>query len=193
VFSVLRGLPAGAAGIVARTLPEGPGRRHRKLFDLAWGLKALPHLADADPLSLEAVVRKWHELATPFIRTKDWDASWADFLDGWSRVRAPEGEGLVDSLFRAARDGPLPAAAARFESPEVKQLVALCVALQRHAGDEPFFLDCRNAGRLLGVEHTTAWRWLVYLERVGVLRRVATGSLGSKKANEYRFLSGPGG
>ena len=39
-------------------------------------------------------------------------------------------------------------------------LVGICRELQRRAGDAPFFLGCRTAAELLGVEHNTAARWL---------------------------------
>ena len=67
-------------------------------------------------------------------------------------------------------------------------MVKLCRELQVLSGNEPFFLDCRTAGRLLEVTHVTAWNWLTGLVGDGVLVLVSSGSRVSKKANEYRYV-----
>src|SRR5262249_51835502 len=141
VFAVLTDLPDGVRAAVAATLPAGPGERNRRLFELARRLKALPHLADGDPLSLEGIVRRWHGLALPVIRTKEWEESWLDFLTAWARIKFPQGKGPIEVLFEEACRAPLPPAAEQFNHPQVRQLVALCAALQMHAGASPFFLS----------------------------------------------------
>jgi hypothetical protein len=184
---VLQGLHPEVQKAVVATLPSGPGERNRRLFELARRLKALPHLADGDPLSLEEVVRRWHSLALSAIRTKGWEESWLDFLTAWARVQFPQGNGPLAVLFAEACRAPVPPAAERFDEPKVRQLVALCAALQQQAGSAPFFLACRSVADLLQVNHVQAWRWLMLLERTRVLQRAATGSRASKKANEYCY------
>jgi DNA-binding Lrp family transcriptional regulator len=71
----------------------------------------------------------------------------------------------------------------------MKLLVALCAELQIAVGQGTFFLSCRDAGDLLDQDFRTVSRWLKKLEFDGVLKRIATGSRGSHKANEYRFSS----
>jgi hypothetical protein len=62
--------------------------------------------------------------------------------------------------------------------------------LQRVAGAGPFYLDCRTAGRLVGVHHTTAWIWLTtVLPADGILEVGARGSQATGKANEYRYIA----
>ena len=75
---------------------------------------------------------------------------------------------------------------------QMQRLVALCYQLQLAQGDEPFFLSCRDAGRLLGIPHTTAFHWLEVLsspqnERP-ILQKVSTGNLATRRANEYRYI-----
>jgi hypothetical protein len=176
---------------ILATLPESEGRRHRALFELARQLKALPQYADADPPALQPIVREWHRLARPIIRTKPFEESWLDFVDGWANVRFPAGAGPLDALWaRALAEAPPPEAAA-YEQDGVRRLVALCRQLQRRAGEETWFLACRTAGSLLGVPYQTAWRWLRLLERDGVLHRTSTGSKATRKANEYRCVRQP--
>ncbi len=55
------------------------------------------------------------------------------------------------------------------------------------AGDNPFFLDCRTAGRMIGTEHTTAWRWLRVLEADGVLLATERGSKKTSKATRFKY------
>jgi hypothetical protein len=187
VFQAQPCADAVEAAILA-TLPTGEGQRHRAVFALARRLKALPHLTDADALDLKPVVRRWHQLALPAIRTKPFEETWLDFVDGWRRVKFPAGAGPVEALWSRALAEPLPAAALAYEQDGVRLLVGLCGQLQRHAGRGTFFLACRTAGALLGVPHTTGWRWLRLLEIDGILRRISTGSKASGKANEYRYL-----
>ena len=72
--------------------------------------------------------------------------------------------------------------------PGMQYLVALCHELQRHAGDGTFFLSCRKAGEVLGVDPKTAWRWLFLLTREEVLKLVKKGTRASKQASEFRYL-----
>jgi hypothetical protein len=77
--------------------------------------------------------------------------------------------------------------------PKMQLLIALCYHLQRINGDSPFFLTSRDAGNLLGVPHTTVYCWLKSLTNPDgefqVLRKVKTGSLEERTANEYLYLS----
>ncbi len=91
-------------------------------------------------------------------------------------------------LFKTAKAAKLPELALGYESGKVRLLVALCRELQRAAGDGPFYLAARTAGRLLEVEYTTAWRWLTGLCHDEVLALVTSGSQAERKANRYRYL-----
>lgn len=67
-------------------------------------------------------------------------------------------------------------------------LVLLCQRLQRHAGDEPFFLSVRTAGELLDMSPATASRRLHALVLDDVLAQVSSGTPANRKASEFRFL-----
>ena len=55
----------------------------------------------------------------------------------------------------------LPETVAGYDSDATKRLVILCRELQRHAGDKPFFLGCRDAAKVCGfADHVTAWKKL---------------------------------
>jgi hypothetical protein len=83
----------------------------------------------------------------------------------------------------------LPAASNAYHLDGLRLLVALCRELQRLAGDNPFFLGCRDAGRLLGVSFQRAAKWIRRLSRDGIIIRVSKGTQASGKASEYRFPS----
>ncbi len=176
---------------ITSTLPKAPGQRRRGIFVLCRYLKAIPDLASADLPTLRPVVVEWHRQALPFITTKAFTETWADFIDAWARVKFPAGQGVVDAAFqRAVASKPPPKAVALYAEPPVLLLASLCRELQRIAGDGPFFLDCRTAGRLVGFHHATAWRLLtVVLPADGILAGGAKGSKGTHKANEYRYIA----
>ena len=92
------------------------------------------------------------------------------------------------TIFAAAKEAELPAEAAEIEQEKLRQLVALCRELQRAAGDGPFFLSCRTAGRLLGVHFKTANRWLFYLVQEGLLELVKAGDASTMQASRYRYV-----
>ena len=75
------------------------GKRHRRLFDLARELKAIPALASADLARLKPIVRNWHQAALPIIRTKPFDETWLDFAESWDKVRFPKGQGPMCTIF----------------------------------------------------------------------------------------------
>ena len=87
-----------------------------------------------------------------------------------------------------AGEADLPEAAQEYETRQIKLLVRLCRELQRYHGGEPFHLDCRTAGKLLGVDHATAWRWLQLLHHDRIVEKVSVGSQASRRANRYRYL-----
>lgn len=173
---------------VCESLPAGPGRRNEQVFALARALKAIPVLADATARDLRPAVRRWHELALPVIGTKPFEETWIDFLRAWPKVKFPKGAEPIARLFAAASQMPLPAGALEYEQPAVRLLVALCREIQRSAGEQPFYLSCRTAGRMLKVDHSTAARWLFLLVQDGVLVEVSKGSQSTKRASRYRYV-----
>ena len=173
---------------IRESLPTGVGRRNNQVFDLARALKATT-LADSDPRHLQSVVREWHRRALPFIGTKPFEESWINFLRAWPRVKFPKGTGPMAQIFAIAVAATLPEVAERYEQQQLKLLVSLCRELQRAAGDGPFFLSVRTAARLLGVDNSTAWRWLFLLEQDGILKVEARGDQKTWKATRYRYIA----
>jgi hypothetical protein len=68
--------------------------------------------------------------------------------------------------------------------------VTLCHELGEHAGEKPWPLSCREAGRLLGVSHQTAADWLFLLVQDDVLELASLGNQIGLKASEYRVKTG---
>lgn len=173
---------------IARSLPTKPGQRHQVLFKLARELKAIPGLADADVASLKPYVRRWHAAALQVIQTKEFEESWFDFAEGWSKVKYPAGKGPIDMVFATVTDADLPEPASQYEGKKVRMLVALCRELQRAAGAGHFYLSARTAGGLVGVDHATAARWFRGFVVDRILRIAEVGSRSSRKATRYRYL-----
>lgn len=173
--------------------PSEEGQRHRMLFKLARTLKGLPALASAPVGDMRPVVQQWHKLALPAIGTKDFDESWADFVVAWNRVKYPRGA-VVNAILQRAKVAPPAPGAERYETAALRLLVNLCHELQAHWGNQPFPLDARTAGELLGVGTMTAWRYLKTLEADDVLALVEVGTRGGKgtarRASTYRYVGG---
>jgi hypothetical protein len=172
---------------IARTIPTTGGRRHKAIFEFARELKALPEFIGADAKSMKALIRAWHTAACPYIRTKYFEESWADFAEGWGKVRNPKGQEPIHAMFASAAAN-IPEVAKQYEQPELQRLVALCRILQQGAGDQPFFLATRVAGELLGVSYPHASRWLRLLQVDEVLQLVELGTVGKRRASRFRYL-----
>ncbi len=170
---------------IATTQPAVEGQRHRCVFRLAQQLKGI--LPDAEPAKLRVVVQKWHRQALPVIGTKPFHDTWTDFLLGWPNVKFPGGK-IITAFQRALKSPPPPKAIELFGEGPIVDLLKLCRELQRIAGDVEFFLDCRTAGRLIGVDPATAWRYLKVLCTYGFLKPGAKGSRATRKASQFRFI-----
>ncbi|HUT12138.1 MAG TPA: bifunctional DNA primase/polymerase [Thermoguttaceae bacterium] len=174
---------------ISRTLPTGTRQRHKLLFELARELKALPGLADAPIAELKPYVREWHKRALPHIHTKPFEESWFDFAESWGKVKFPKGKEPIAMMFAKAVEAEVPEVAKQYEQTQLRWLVALCRELQRACGAGSFFLDTRTAGRLLGIHHATASRWLRGLRHDGIIKLESRGSREERRASRYRYLA----
>jgi hypothetical protein len=168
-----------------RTLPHRAGERNRQLFDLARRLKAI--MPNTAPNELRPIIGEWHRRALPVIGTKPFLETWADFIVAWARVKYPAGQSPVDVAFARASAATPPAKAVELYPGQtgILLLASLCRELQ--AGARELFLDVRTAGRLLNVDHSTAWRWLKVLCADGILRAGEVGSKATRRASRFTY------
>jgi hypothetical protein len=174
---------------IVDSLPIGPGKRHRQIFELARALRAVSALADAAPNDLRPFVKRWHQLALPVICTEPFEETLIDFLRAWPRVKFPRGAEPLAEVMSRAVSTDFPEVAKRYQQRPLRLLVAICRELQRTAGEDVFFLSCRTAGRLVGVDHTTANRWLFLLMADGILDEVVKGDRAKRRASRYRYVA----
>jgi len=182
------GLESQIDEAILDSLPTGPGRRNRQVFDFARALKAIPALSDAGAKDLKSYARRWHKLAKPMITTQPFEETWIDFLRVWPRVKWPKGSEPMAQIFVVAADSEVPEVTEEYEQGQLRLLVALYRELQCAAGDGSFYLSTRTVGRLLGVDHTTAWRWLFLLEQDGILNVFSRRSQKTMKATRFRYM-----
>lgn len=181
---------------VLKCLPDGPGQREQKLFELARRLKGMPHIADADAESLKCVVRDWWRRSLPVIRTQAWETTWTAFGRSWDRAKYAIDVPAFHAKLRTAAYGPEPPEADQYTKSEVRRLVAVSADLQSSAsavGMDRFYLSCRTAAAACGFEgkhgYRSAARWLKRLVADGVLELVEAGVGGtaSRLASQYRY------
>jgi len=177
---------------IVDTLPTEFRTRHRRIFDFARLLKSTPEYTDAAPEQFKVIIREWHKRALLKIRTKEFEETWIDFLMGWPKVKYKVGEGPIDQIFaRAKRSKPSKVALEKYPTHEKLQLLtALCRELQIIAGNKPFFLSARTAGKLFNVTAMTASCWLRLLVYDDILRVVRKGGTREmvRKATRYKYI-----
>lgn len=174
---------------IKATLPTETRKRHQLVFELARWLKAIPELAHLDGRALRPIVEIWHRYAKDFYRA-GFVETWADFFDGWNKIRYAKGETPMTEAMKWVHEGPYPDGIDG-ELEEIKQLAALCRELQRLNGDAPFFLSTRSAGEVVNVNHVTANKLLNSFVRFGFLKVVEPGTQGANgSATRWRY-TGP--
>ena len=178
-------LLSSSVGIPPNVLPAQEGQRNRCLFEFARFLRG--KTPDATKQELRVQVARWHELALPVIGTKDFATTWADFLNGWEKVRQPYGATMQTIVTNIDHTERLPNGIESLGYGKASiHLVRLCMALQSHQGNAAFFISARQAGEVLGVHFTDASKMLSALVADGVLALVSKGS--GNVASRYRYI-----
>jgi len=177
---------------MVKTLPAGFATRHRKIFTFARELKSIPEYEDADPRAFRSIVKEWHGMALPNIRTKKFEETWIDFSMAWADVKYKIGEEPMMRIFKRAVESKPPKIAVRMypDNTHIQLLVALCKELQLEASEESFFLSARTAGKLFNVALITAWRWLYMLIQDEILKVFQKGRItkAGPKATRYKYI-----
>ncbi len=173
-----------SVGCAAYT-PLHAGQRNQCLFELARHAKA--DWPDASLMERRELVRQWHAKHYEVIGTKALTVSLDDFERSWDAVKHLPGATLDAALKGVDLNAALPSQFAELGyGAGDARLFNICMALQAHAGDGPFFLSARTAASLLGhSEHSTASAMLRSFVRDGVMQEVSKGA--GNKASRYRM------
>jgi hypothetical protein len=191
-LGVTRGwCPPPEVGVLAHAhRPRRLYERNRRILAYVRALKRLE--VPWEPNSLRIAFRHWWAHALPVVGNKSERHSYLQFLGAWGRCPAQTtgldaertlGEALGEPLHPRARGYP----------PRGQLLARVCARLQRHCGQDPFYLSGAEAGRLLGVTERAARRLLGRLVGDGILRRVSQGSNLTGLASTYRYRTPPRG
>jgi hypothetical protein len=178
---------------ISETLPEKFGRRNRKIFDFALKLKSNNHFKDTDPKMLKDIVYQWYQAALPNITSKDFLETWLEFLTAWEKIT------FFGVDYMAVYQTSLSLEPSKYlleNYSDWKELIALeafCRALNQACNDSGFVLDCRNAGKIIGVSFKTANIYLRLLCKIGVLELLQKGKFSDnpseRKGNKYRYIA----
>jgi hypothetical protein len=174
--------------IIDRTQPEAEGQRNFQVFELARELKALPRLAGESALCLREIVDRWHRQALSRIETKDFSVTWLDFINGWVKVKWPKGVDPIEIAMQRYKANPQVFDLGGLENDKMQDLAGLCCELQRMNEPGPFFLSSPRAGKEIGVDQATAWRYLQYLKAVGLIAEAQKGDRRARRATRFWFL-----
>jgi len=179
---------------IAATLPNGPGLRHRKVFELARTLKAR---CKTSPWRYREVVRAWYRRLEEKAAAGGWeiraseDENWIDFVEGYYEVKWEKGAGpVLDCVIARAKQQDVPRAARHYDA-AIQLLVKVCREFQRLNYPEPFFLATSVAAKILGSNRMHAHRVLNILCEAdeGILQRVHPGDAGRRKAAVFRYIA----
>ena len=175
------------AAVIRATRPARPGERNLRILDLARGLKFNAGM-QARPFSdLRPIVKQWHTEALPFIATKEFTTTWADFVYAWKHARLPLGA-VLETAWQRAIEESQPAIAANYDSEPVRRLISFCAVLGGLTPTGDFFLSSHVAARFLKAHQPQVLRWFKMLEADGNILLVHRGD--AHRANRYRWTGG---
>lgn len=187
--------PLSLEKALQRTVPTVVGTRNTKIFELARELKAFPSLASHTALALMPILDRWYrwyEMSAPVMQKAKhpmpYDEAFGRFVQAWRNVLHAKGCEEINQARAEAFQGDEPTCAASCRSKEAKWLVRLCAELQRRSGRNPFYLDCRTAGKVIGLSHVAANALLWTLRELKILEVVKPHDYGKHRATEYRYL-----
>ena len=177
---------------LALATPTHEHQNNARLFLLARALLCIERRRETKltVAELKTVFDRWFQRAAELglLRADETKDQYLEkFMKARRYAKKPLGPILYFLRLLATVDAaPLPPEAELFEDVRAQRLVGLCRALQAEAGHEPFYISCRTAAFVLGVEdfHTTA-RWLFCLVSAGVLAEISKGA--GTKASRYRY------
>jgi hypothetical protein len=167
-------------------IPKEVGTRHDCIFRLVRHLKA--DQPNATVMERKVVLHAWWQLAEPAVGTKDFDVSWQDFMVAWDGLKHPWGAAL-DKIRKGLPKTP-PDNPGSIYGKSGAMLYSLCVLLDKHQEEEweskPFFLTCRLAGELIGIDYRQANTLLNIFVNQGLLSLAFKGN--ARQASRYRLL-----
>jgi hypothetical protein len=161
--------------IIKRTLPTGPGQRHKMILQFARRLKASEGGRAKLPEEMLGEFCEWFAKAVRLVRTKDWKISYAEFCEAWRHSTCPLGSVVSTAICDDKAIAPL------------DRLRLAVGRLQMLYGARPFPLSDRTAGQLIGVSKTRARDLLNKLLLSGDLIAVKSPSFAKRKATEYLY------
>lgn len=185
----------GVLSKLERFLPKAEHQNDDCLFTLARELLDVER-EEGRQLTLpelESVFDGWYARNEYLDPKNSRDHYWLKFLHAVDSAKVPLSQDALGYAIGKADSEPLPPVAAQFRDPGMQRLVAVMWQLWLFTRPEPFFITCRDAGAIAGVDYTTASRWLgaFCARRGGFLDPGKRGSFATREANEYRFREAP--
>jgi hypothetical protein len=178
-----------------KTLPEAvqlsliAGLDDKCLFNFARALKAFEITTNRrlPSAELSAAFAQWWNAAKPLLPPDaDFDECRFEFEATFAKTHAALGADSLQEAIRRADASPLSPQSARYTSPKIMRLVAVCYQLQLLQGKSPFFLGVRDAAQIIGIKNLyQANAILGGLVRDDVLIEVEKGT--RKRATRFRF------
>jgi hypothetical protein len=121
------------------TLPDAPGQRNRRIFELARLLKFDCGLETKSMKELRPYVQAWHQKALSVITTESFIDTWTEFTVGYSKANFSATNNPVQSALSEAQANP-PKCPEHYDDEKSRLLFGICFYLAKH-GNGRFFLS----------------------------------------------------
>lgn len=187
----LMGLDEFVDWCMSSTLPRREGERNHRIFHLAQRIR-LRFPRETPQQDLLPIVQRWHALALPVIRTKDFETTWRDFDRAWGNVSRNFGRPRFRPGFcLRVRDLAIaePVSIGRFDS-SIGKVASILRAAWNEAGESAFYFSERVISDLTGIPQCTVNRHIHDLIASKHVIRNFTGRWADRQASVYTWNGG---
>ncbi len=174
---------------LAPFIPTGPKQNNHLLFDLCREGKRIEK-ARGYPFTFDEKLDlggAWHRASPPEFRPHSLEHYEGEFLGKWDKAQFVAGFCPLHEAERLLMTEPAPPEANQYaKHPSAFKLVCLMYQLARITNNS-FLLTCRDAGRVMGINHSAAFGWMLEMEG-NIIACIQRGSASPRRANRYRWL-----
>lgn len=111
------------------------------------------------------------------------------FIDSFKKVRTPLGSNVLEECVRRMLFSQPPKEVDHYSSPATRKLVHLCYELQKLSYPDPFFISCREAGKIIGRDHWHTSKLINGMVRRNILKAEPRNRRKRKDATRYAYLN----
>lgn len=186
VYSVSEAKKMSLEEVLAKCIPV-EATRNKEILKLGRWLKFNSNL-EANEATFRDITIRWMAHWEGVSNT-GFQENLSDLKYAYAKAKTPLGQSAVDVAWQSILNGKCAIRIPQIEESDtvLHKLASLCYALGK--ANKGFYLGCRDAGRVLGIDYNRANKLLGILERdLKIISCTIRGTSAGRKASEYQWI-----